>query len=361
MSLNRNATTDRAVEINGPADHSEVTTPVAPASLTSTTDNVLSRLLAEKQCLIADGAVGTNMMHAGLGPGDPPDFWNLDNPEPVRELHRAFVDAGSDIILTNTFGSNGPRLSLDGAESRCLEINVAGARHARAAADAADRPVVVAGSIGPTGDLMEPFGAMTVDEAYKAYTEQAEALAEGGVDVIWIETIFIFDELGAAIRAGQSTGLPVCATMTFDTNRRTMMGDKPEVAMEYVLGLDEPPLAFGANCGAGPSMLIDSICGLERAANEDTVIIAKGNCGIPEIGDGGKIVFSGTVDVMQTYARMARDAGARIIGGCCGTSPETLKAIAEAVRDYTPGPSPEVETIEAALGRLKAPRVADTM
>lgn len=361
MSLNRNATGDLGRDGEGPVKETESRPTVAAATETGSRSDVLSTLLAEKDCLIADGAVGTNMMIAGLGPGEAPDFWNLDNPEPVEDLHRRFVDAGSDIILTNTFGSNPPRLSLDGAEARCLELNVAGARLARAAANEADRPVVVAGSIGPTGELMEPFGAMTVDEAYKAYAEQAEALAEGGVDVIWIETIFIFDELGAAIRAGQSTGLPVTATMTFDTNRRTMMGDTPEAAMEYVLGLENPPLAFGANCGAGPSMLIDSICGLKRAAHPDTVIISKGNCGVPEMSPDGEIVFSGTVEVMETYARMARDAGARIIGGCCGTTPETLKAIADAVRDYEPGPTPDVDAIEAALGPLKGPRVVDTM
>jgi 5-methyltetrahydrofolate--homocysteine methyltransferase len=360
MSLTRNSTFEPRPDDEGPATSTEPTTPAAARAKTVTRSDVLSTLLAEKEFLIADGAVGTNMMIAGLGPGEPPDFWNTENPEPVEALHRSFVDAGSDIILTNTFGSNPPRLSLDGAEARCLDLNVTGARLARAAAAAVDRPVVVAGSIGPTGELMEPFGAMTVDEAYKAYAEQAEALAEGGVDVIWIETIFIFDELGAAIRAGQSTGLPVAATMTFDTNRRTMMGDTPEAAMEYVLGLPDPPLAFGANCGAGPSMLIDSVCVLKRAANPDTVIIAKGNCGVPEMTAEG-IVFSGTVEVMETYARMACDAGARIVGGCCGTTAATLKAIAEAIKDYQPGEAPDAEAIEAALGPMKGPRVADTL
>ena len=361
MSLTWNLNLDLDPDGEGSIKATEPTSTVAAGAATECRSDILSNLLAEKEFLIADGAVGTNMMIAGLGPGEAPDFWNTDNPQPVEDLHHRFVEAGSDIILTNTFGSNPPRLSLDGAEARCLDLNVAGARLARAAAAKADRPVVVAGSIGPTGELMEPFGAMTVDEAYKAYAEQAEALAEGGVDVIWIETIFIFDELGAAIRAGQSTGLPVSATMTFDTNRRTMMGDTPEAAMECVLALPEPPLAFGANCGAGPSMLIDSICGLKRAALPDTVIISKGNCGVPEMSDEGEVVFSGTVEVMETYARMARDAGARIVGGCCGTTPPTLKAIADAVRDYEPGDSPDVETIEAALGPLKGPRVVDNM
>jgi len=317
--------------------------------------NVLAQLLAERDYLVADGATGTNMMAMGLKPGQPPDFWNIDHPDEVRGLHQSFVDAGSDFILTNTFGSNGRRLILDKAEDRVGEINEAGARLARAAADSAGRPVVVAGSMGPTGDMLEPLGTLTAEEAEAAYAVQATALAEGGADVLWIETVFMFAELAAAVRAAAATGLPVGATMTFDTAGRTMMGDTPEKAIGFSHDLAVPLIAFGANCGAGPSMLIDSVCGLSRAAAEGDVIVAKGNCGMPEMKDG-KIVYSGTTEVMATYARLARDAGARIIGGCCGTTSEHVRAIAEALKGYEPGDPPDQAAIESALGPIRPPR-----
>ena len=326
--------------------------------MTASRSDVLSAMLEEKSHLIADGATGTNMMLAGLGAGRPPDFWNTENPEPVAALQRAFVDAGSDIILTNTFGANSLRLKLNDAQARSQILNLEGVRLARAAADSVDRLVAVAGCMGPTGELMKPLGAMTSDEAYAAYSEQAAVLAEGGVDVIWIETIFAFDELAAAVRAAVTTGIPVVATMTFDTCGHTMMGDTPEAAMAFVQGLPDPPIAFGANCGAGPSMLIDSVCRLKRAADPAMIIIAKGNCGVPELTADG-VVFTGTAEVMKVYARMARDAGAQVVGGCCGTTAEILKTMAESIKDYEPGDPPDTKTIEAALGPMLAPRVAD--
>ncbi len=320
--------------------------------------NVLSAMLEEKSCLFADGATGTNLMIAGLGAGRPPDFWNTENPEPLEALQRDFVAAGSDILLTNTFGSNALRLKLNSVESRCRDLNLTGTHLARVAADCVDRQVLVAGCIGPTGEMMQPLGIMTADEAYACYAEQAAALAEGGVDIIWIETIFAFDELGAAVRAAATTDLPTVATMTFDTNGHTMMGDTPEAAMAYVQDLPDPPVAFGANCGAGPSMLIDSVVRLKRAADPEMIIIAKGNCGVPELTKDG-VVFTGTAEVMEKYARLARDAGARIIGGCCGTTAEILKVMIDAIREYEPGLPPDTETIEAVLGPMLGPRVAD--
>lgn len=316
--------------------------------------NVLADLLAEREYLIADGATGTNMMARGLPAGRPPDLWNADGQEHVTWLHESFIEAGADIILTNTFGSNPCRLKLDKAAERTHEINFKGAQLARAAADAVDRPVVVAGSVGPTGEMMEPFGTLTSEAAEAAFYEQTSALAEGGVDVIWIETIFAFDELAAAIRAGQRTGLPVASTMTFDTASRTMMGDTAESAVNFTHQFDPRLIAFGANCGSGPSMLIDTVVGLCEAADELDVIIAKGNCGIPQMIDG-EIIYSGTNEVMAEYARLARDCGARIIGGCCGTTPERLKAIVDALDGYEPKAPPSQEEIVAALGPIKVP------
>ena len=292
------------------------------------------------------------MMARGLPAGRPPDFWNIDGQEHVSWLHESFIDVGADIILTNTFGSNPCRLKLDKAEERTREINLAGAKLARAAADASDRLVIVAGSIGPAGEMMEPFGALNADAAESAFYVQAEALAEGGVDILWIETIFAFDELAAAIRAAQRTGLPVVSTMTFDTASRTMMGDTPEKALEFSHTFEPRLGAFGANCGAGPAMLIDTLARLCEAAEGKDIIISKGNCGIPQMIDG-EIVYSGTNAVMADYARLARDCGAKIIGGCCGTTPERLKAIVNALDHYEPKALPSQNDIVAALGPIK--------
>jgi 5-methyltetrahydrofolate--homocysteine methyltransferase len=317
--------------------------------------DLLAELLKERDYLVADGATGTNLMAMGLPAGQAPDLWNLEAPENVTRLHESFITAGADLILSNTFGSNRCRLKLEKAEARTPEINWAGARLARAAADAAARPVVVAGSMGPTGEMMAPYGSLTREEAEAAFAEQAQALAEGGVDVLWIETIFGLDELGAAITATAATGLPVASTMTFDTGGRTMMGDTPEKALEFLHAIAPPLVAFGANCGAGPAMLIDTVCSFVRAADLGDVIIAKGNCGVPQMV-GGQIVYSGTEEIMARYARMARGAGARIIGGCCGTTPAHLAAIARALEGYTPGPLPDTAAIEAALGPVQQAR-----
>jgi 5-methyltetrahydrofolate--homocysteine methyltransferase len=312
---------------------------------------LLAELLEERDVLLADGATGTNLMAMDLPSGQAPDLWNTDKPENVTRLHESFLEAGADIILTNTFGSNACRLRLDKAETRAREINEAGARLARAAADRVGRPVVVAGSMGPTGEMMEPLGALTREAAEATFAEQAEALAEGGVDVLWIETLFALGELAAARAAAAKTGLPVTATMTFDTTGRTRMGDTPEKALDFVHGLTPPLVAFGANCGTGPAMLIDTLRRLRGASQAGDVLIAKGNCGVPE-RVGGNIVYSENEQTMASYARLARDAGARIIGGCCGTTPAYLRAIAQALEDYTPGEIPDVARIEAALGPI---------
>jgi len=316
----------------------------------------LSELLAERDYLLADGATGTNMMAMGLPPGQAPDLWNLEVPEKVSRLHAEFIDAGADILLTNTFGSNRCRLALDRAEGQVAEINEAGARIACAAREAVARPVVVAGSMGPTGELLVPHGTLTREEAEAVFAEQAQALQRGGVDLLWIETIFGFEELSAAVAAAAATGLPVASTMTFDTVGHTMMGDSPESAAAFVHALETPLVAYGANCGAGPSMLIDTIRAFQRSARQGDVIIAKGNCGVPQSVDG-EVVYSGDEAVMARYARLARDAGARIIGGCCGTTPAHLAAMARSLEGYTPGAPPDDARIESELGPI--PRSAE--
>lgn len=190
--------------------------------------DLLSRLLSERPWLLADGATGTSLFALGLGHGDAPELWNIDQPEKVKQHYKGFVDAGSDIILTNTFGGNARRLILHQAQDRVREINVAAARLAREVADASGREVVVAGSMGPTGDIFQPLGPLAYEDGVAAFAEQAKALAEGGVDVLWIETISSVDELKAAVEGAGHTDLPVCCTLSFDTNGRTMMGVTPD-------------------------------------------------------------------------------------------------------------------------------------
>ena len=317
-------------------------------------DALLSTLLAERAVLLADGAMGTNLFALGLETGDSPDLWNVDRPDQVAQVHRGFVEAGSDIILTNTFGANRSRLSLHDAQDRVAELNVAGARIARSVADAADRPIVVAGSMGPTGDIFEPVGTLGRADGEAVFAEQAAALAEGGVDTLWIETISAAEELAAAVAGAAPTGLPVVATMTFDTNGRTMMGLTPAAAMALREDLPTRLAAFGANCGIGPSQLVASILGLAAAAGPGDIVVAKGNCGIPQYRDGA-IHYDGTPTVMATYARLARDAGAGIIGGCCGTMRAHIRAMAEALEAHTKGRSPDLDSIARLLGPIAAP------
>jgi 5-methyltetrahydrofolate--homocysteine methyltransferase len=304
--------------------------------------------LASRPWLLADGATGTNYFQMGLESGDAPEMWNFDHPERVRSLHRRFIEAGADIVLTNSFGGNRHRLKLHNAQDRVREINVAAAQNARAEADAAGRPVYVGGSVGPTGEIMEPVGSMSHDEAVKAFAEQARALKEGGADVLWIETMSSEEELKAAVEGCAEAGLPIVTTMSFDTNGRTMMGITPKAFGAITAALPTQPVAIGANCGVGASELIATVLGISEA-RPDAAVVAKGNCGIPQYVDG-HIHYTGTPELMADYARIALDAGAKIIGGCCGTSPEHLAAMRKSLETYSKGSRPTVEFIEAKLG-----------
>jgi methionine synthase I (cobalamin-dependent) len=306
-------------------------------------------LLAQRTYLLADGATGSNLFGMGLVSGEAPELWNFEHPDRIERLHQMFVDAGADIILTNSFGGTRYRLKLHNADDRVREINLAAARIARGVADGAQRTVLVGGSIGPTGEILEPIGPLSIADAKAAFAEQARALAEGGVDVLWIETMSSREEVEAAIEAAAETGLPVVSTLSFDTNGRTMMSltpaDLADVARQHHLA------GCGSNCGVGPSELVASILNLAAASAPGAVLVAKANCGLPQYVDGA-IRYNGTPDLMATYVRMALDAGARIVGGCCGTSPEHLAAMRAAMDSYVPGEKPTAEHIEATLGAL---------
>jgi 5-methyltetrahydrofolate--homocysteine methyltransferase len=310
--------------------------------------NTLSKLLETRDWLMADGATGTNLFNMGLSSGEPPEFWNVDQPGNIRKLYKAAVDAGSDIFLTNSFGGNSARLKLHQAQGRVAELNRIAAELGREIADASCRTVVVAGSVGPTGEIFEPMGTMTHAVAVEIFHEQAEALKAGGADVLWIETISAPEEFKAAAEAAALAGMPWCGTMSFDTAGRTMMGVTSAQLAALVETLPNPPIAFGANCGVGASDLMRTVLGFQ-ASGTSRPVVAKGNAGIPKYKDGA-IHYDGTPELMGNYAVLARDAGARIIGGCCGTMPEHLRAMRHALETRPKGEVPSAEDIAAALG-----------
>jgi len=312
------------------------------------TTPILDSILDEAGVILADGATGTNYFKMGLETGYPPELWNVERPDDVSDLHAAFIDAGTQLILTNSFGGTDHRLKLHGAQDRVRELNHAAARLARNAADAGrdrnGRSVVVAGSMGPTGELFAPMGALDYADALRAFTAQAEALAEGGVDMLWVETMSSLEEVQAAIDAAKSCGLDVAACMTFDTAARTMMGVLPaEFARQAG---DFGASLVGANCGIGPAELLHSV--REMLPATDMPVIAKGNCGIPSYVEG-EIHYHGTPELMGHYACFARDAGIRVIGGCCGTTPAHVGAMAAALR-ATPRRTFDADAASAALG-----------
>ena len=291
--------------------------------------NALSKLLETRDWLMADGATGTNLFNMGLSSGDAPELWNEEHPDRIKKLYLGAVDAGSDLFLTNSFGGNASRLKLHGAEKRARELSRMSAEIGREVADASGRTVIVAGSVGPTGEIFAPMGPMTHAAAVEIFHEQAEGLKEGGADVLWLETISAPEEYKAAAEAFALADMPWCGTMSFDTAGRTMMGVTSAAMVDMVEKLPNPPLAFGANCGVGASDLLRTVLGF-AAHGTERPIIAKGNAGIPKYHDG-HIHYDGTPELMAEYAVLARDAGATIIGGCCGTMPEHLSAMRAAL------------------------------
>ncbi len=304
--------------------------------------------LNSRPWLLADGATGTNYFQMGLESGDAPELWNFHHTDRVRRLHREFIEAGADIILTNTFGGNRHRLKLHNDQDKVRDVNMAAAALARAEANAVSRAVYVAGSMGPTGEIFMPVGTMPHEEGVSAFEEQAMALKEGGVDVLWIETMSSEEELRAAVEGAAKAGLPIVTTMSFDTNGRTMMGITPKAFGALAASLATQPVAIGANCGTGASELVATVLGITEA-RPDAVVVAKGNCGVPQYRDG-HIHYSGTPELMADYARIALDSGAKIIGGCCGTSPNHLAAMRKSLEAYTKGTRPSIELVEARLG-----------
>jgi 5-methyltetrahydrofolate--homocysteine methyltransferase len=314
----------------------------------------LQELLSERPWLLADGATGTNFFLRGLGHGDAPELWNLDNPEQVRAHYRDFIEAGADIVLTNTFGGTANRLKLHGADDQVFEINKRAAELLCEEIAASGRQVICAGSVGPTGELFEPLGPLTQETGVAAFAEQCRGLAAGGAEVAWIETMSAPEELKAAVEGARQAGLPVVCTMSFDTNGRTMMGITPGQLAELAHGLEPAPIAFGGNCGTGAAELVAALVYMHDAVGPTDVVVAKANCGIPQYVDG-QVVYNGTPELMARYAIMARNAGARIIGGCCGTTAAHIRSMRKALEETAPGELPTIEAVTAALGEVAAP------
>jgi 5-methyltetrahydrofolate--homocysteine methyltransferase len=308
--------------------------------------NALETLLTERSWVLADGATGTNLFNLGLQAGEAPELWNFDEVDKIKMLYQGAVDAGSDLFLTNSFGGNASRLKLHNLETRVHEVNKVAAEIGREIADTSARTVIVAGSMGPTGEIMGAAGTLSHESAVEMFEEQAHGLIDGGADVLWVETISAPEEFAAAAEAIGNTGAPWCGTMSFDTAGRTMMGVTSKDMVALIDTLDHRPVAFGANCGVGASDLLRTVLGMNEATRP---IIAKGNAGIPKYVDG-HIHYDGTPDLMADYAVMARNAGATIIGGCCGTKPEHLRAMRSALENLPKGDPPSHHDIQARLG-----------
>ncbi|TJZ93415.1 betaine--homocysteine S-methyltransferase [Paracoccus gahaiensis] len=321
--------------------------------------DALSRMLATRPHVLADGATGTALFNMGLDPATPAEIWNATHPDRIAAHHRGAIEAGSDLFLTNSFGANASRLRLHGAGARVTELNRLAAQIARAEADRAGRPVIVAGSMGPIGEIMAPMGSLTQARAVEMFHEQAEALRDGGADILWVETLASLDELRAAATAARRVGMAWCGCLSFDTAGRTIMGVTPAQLAAAVETLPNPPVAYGANCGVGASDLLRTVTGLVASGTERP-IIAKGNAGVPHL-QNGHLHYDGTPELMADYACLARDMGVRVIGGCCGTMPEHLRAMRAALDSRPQGPRPALDQITARLGAFSGTPGSDRL
>lgn len=290
--------------------------------------NQFLKRLEDGERLVADGATGTNLQKVGLPPGAHPEDWVFDQPQKILELENAFVAAGADIILTCTFGAT--RLRMKGARygERIPEINRRAAELARQAATTGEN-VVVAGSMGPLGQLLKPYGPVTPEEAAAVFAEQARGLVDGGVEVLVIETHYSLEEAECAVRGVREiTDLPVVVSFSYDRGTRTMMGARPAVVVGKFTSMGASMV--GANCGTTLENML-SILGEYAAAAPGYSLWAKPNAGVPRT-DGTSTFYDVTPDAMAEFARQAVRLGAHVVGGCCGTTPAHIAAMATAVR-----------------------------
>lgn len=288
----------------------------------------LDQRVSGGRVLLLDGAMGTMLQDAGLDDGGAGELWNVDRPEAIIAIHDAYADAGARVLTTNTFGGTRPRLAMHDLEDRVEELSQAGAALARQVAER--HGALVAGDLGPTGELLAPLGTMEPEEAEGYFAEQLRGLVAGGIDLVLIETMSDLGEVEAAVRAARSTapGVPVVATLSFDTNLRTMMGVTPAAAVKALaaLGVD----AVGANCGRGPEEMEAIAAELISARPDGMLLVAQSNAGLPRaVGD--RFQYDGTPSVMAAHALRLRALGVELIGGCCGSTPAHLAAMRDAL------------------------------
>ena len=278
--------------------------------------------------LLGDGAMATMLQEMGLTGGDAPELWNVENQDAVQAVYRGYAEAGCHIITTNTFGGTTARLKMHDLQDRLGELNAAGVRLARAVADEAG-DVLVGASVGPTGELLDPLGVLTLEEAIALFAEQVAVLAEAGADFILTETMSDLQEVEAAVRAvEQVTELPVVCLLTFDTNLHTMMGVSPKQAVETLAAWGVQ--VIGANCGNGPAEIQTVMTEMVEHRPPGVVLYAQSNAGLPVL-QGGDVYYDGTPEVMADYARQMQALGVDVIGGCCGTTPTHLRAMRAAM------------------------------
>ena len=283
----------------------------------------------EKATLSSDGAMGTMLQERGLTDGGAPELWNVEKPEEIEAVLEAYAAAGANFITTNTFGGTAGRLAMHGLEDRLEELNKAGAAIARKVADRHPGCFVM-GDIGPSGELMEPMGTLTIESGKELFAAQIRALVAGGVDAILIETMSDLSEVEAAVAAAQEVapGMPIITTLSFDTNLRTMMGVKPGMAVKHLAALGVR--IIGANCGRGTDEMSQIAKELVEARPEGVYIITQSNAGLPKL-QGDFFIYDGTPEEMARYAKEMKDLGVNIVGSCCGSSPAHTTAIAAAI------------------------------
>jgi 5-methyltetrahydrofolate--homocysteine methyltransferase len=291
------------------------------------TESTFIKLLRTNKPLVADGATGTNLIERGLPSGVTAENWVLDNPEMIIQLHKDFILAGADILLTCTFNGSPVRLQNTPLADKVNEVNHRAVELARKAAEGSS--TLVAGSIGPLGQLLKPLGPLTTDEAQKSYAEQARILSKAGVDLLVIETQYDLGEIKAAIQGVRSvTDLPLVASLSYDRGKRTMMGVRPSQAANELEGLSVD--LIGINCGKSLEENLENLVELRQATSMP--IWFKPNAGLPRVNELGKTIYETTPAMMGALTPSWIEAGANIVGGCCGTSPQHLREIARQVK-----------------------------
>ncbi|HKK82842.1 MAG TPA: homocysteine S-methyltransferase family protein [Atribacterota bacterium] len=291
--------------------------------------------LLSQKILVIDGAMGTMLQENGLKSGECPEMWNISHPEIVRKIHTSYLEAGADIILTNTFGANGVKLMKMKQQHQLKEINRQAVKLDREAVDSYKKnhpgPVFVAGSVGPTGEILEPLGPVKNSEAYQGYQDQIKEMVSAGVDMIILETFYDLAEIKTALRAvKENSDLPVFASMSFDESLKTIYGISPEKAVEELF--EEEADGVGANCGSGPELLYQVLTRMRIIT--DAPLLVEPNAGIPYL-ENNKVVYPASPQEMAKYAEKFVQLKVNIIGGCCGTTPEHIKAIAQKIKQTT--------------------------